>query len=245
MSDMAPVQKNDEVHVADDAPARSRRADIVPIRRLSKRFRPQMTIHLLKLSEHDRYLRFGYIASDEQIRSYVDGIDYSRDEVYGIFNRKLDLIALAHVALMDKVDDQRAAEFGVSVLKHARGRGYGALLFERAATHAVNIGIDRLYIYALSENHAMLHIAHKAGGVIEHTGGESEACIRLPEPSFGSLMRERLASQVGYVDYWLKSEARALRLFSGKNTDSDIYDPLVPCADDDSPAQPSQSNAEP
>lgn len=204
------------------------RSDIVPIRRIGAAFRPQIAIHLLSLDERDRYLRFGYAASDQQIRHYVDGIHYDRDHVYGIFNRRLRLIAMAHLAQMDDTGPVKSAEFGVSVLKHARGRGYGALLFERSATHAVNSGIERLYIYALSENVAMLHIAQKAGAVIEHMGGESEACVRLPAPTFRSLLEECLASHVGYVDYWLKAEARALRhRISGKKTDTQDHDTVV------------------
>lgn len=208
--------------------------DIVPIRRIGAAFRPQIAIHLLALDERDRYLRFGYAASDRQVRDYVDGIDYERDQVYGIFNRRLRLIAMAHLAQMDDDRKGRSAEFGVSVLHRARGRGYGELLFERAATHAVNSGIDRLYIYALSENVAMLHIAKKAGAVIEHMGGETEACLRLPEPTFRSLLEERLASHVGYVDYWLKAEAHALRRkFSGKNEGTQDRDAVVPPIDSD------------
>lgn len=210
------------------------RSDVVPIRRIGAAFRPQIAIHLVALDEHDRYLRFGYAASDQKIRDYVDGIDYERDHVYGIFNRSLRLIAMAHLAEMESSGADKSAEFGVSVLEHARGRGYGALLFERAATHAVNSGIDRLYIYALSENVAMLHIAQKAGAVIEHMGGESEACVRLPEPTFRSLLEECLASHVGYVDYWLKAEARALRRrLSVKNGDTQDRNAVVPDVDSD------------
>ena len=210
------------------------RSDIVPIRRMGAAFRPQIAIHLLSLDERDRYLRFGYAASDQQVRGYVDGIHYERDQLYGIFNRKLRLIAMAHLAHMEDNGPIKSAEFGVSVLKYARGRGYGSLLFERAATHAVNSGIDRLYIYALSENLVMLHIAQKAGAVIEHMGGESEACVRLPEPTFRSMLEERLSSHVGYVDYWLKAEAHALRnRFSGKKMDTQDHDTVVRDPDSD------------
>src|SRR6266702_3333280 len=51
------------------------------------------------------------------------------------------------------------AEFGVSVLKKARGRGYGSRLFDRAVMHARNEGVELLFIHALSENTAMLKIA--------------------------------------------------------------------------------------
>ena len=111
---------------------------LVPIRSLGPGHRERIRAHLLALDEHDRYLRFGYPASDEQIGHYVDGLDFDRDEIFGIYNRRLELIAVAHLAFMQEADAPAGAEFGVSVLKKARGRGYGARLFERAVMHARN-----------------------------------------------------------------------------------------------------------
>lgn len=190
---------------------RPRDTGIVPIREIGPRYRGQLTRHLLALDEHDRYLRFGYAANDEQIRKYVDGIDFERDLLYGIFNRRLQLIATAHLAYPADLTQAGFAEFGVSVAKHARGRGYGKLLFERAAIHAVNSGVDTLYVHALSENTAMLRIARNAGAVVERAGSESEAHLHLPEATFKSRLDELVASQVGHVDYWIKSEASTLR----------------------------------
>ena len=141
----------------------ARRSAIVPIREIGPRYRPQITQHLLALGEHDRYLRFGYAANDRQISHYVDQLNFERDQVFGIFNRKLELIAMAHLAYPADMVKSGFAEFGVSVLPHARGRGYGSRLFERAAIHAVNDGVKTLYIHALSENAAMIRIARKAG----------------------------------------------------------------------------------
>src|SRR5688572_2200958 len=70
----------------------------VPIRSLAARHRPRIAAHLMALDPHDRYLRFGHPATDEQIAKYVDTIDFERDEVFGIFNRRLELIAMAHLA---------------------------------------------------------------------------------------------------------------------------------------------------
>ena len=64
-----------------------------------------------------------------------------RDRIFGIFNRKLELIAMAHLAYPTDFRAAGFAEFGVSVSRHARGRGYGTRLFERAAIHAVNDGV--------------------------------------------------------------------------------------------------------
>src|SRR5262245_48227479 len=104
----------------------SRTPLMVPIRALAPRHRERIANHLLALEGHDRYLRFGYPASDEQVRRYVEQLDFDRDEIFGIFNRKLELIAMAHLAFIhDPNDGPTGAEFGVSVLAKARGRGYG------------------------------------------------------------------------------------------------------------------------
>ena len=125
----------------------------VPIRSLAPRHRERIATHLLALDEHARYLRFGYPATDAQIAKYVDTLDFERDEIFGIFNRRLRLLALAHLAhpMASAPSDQRPmSEFGVSVLSSARRRGFGRRLFEHAILHARNRGIGALFIHALS-----------------------------------------------------------------------------------------------
>lgn len=209
-----------------DAPTSAAREPIasspalVPIREVRARHRAQILRHLLRLGPQDRYLRFGHAAGDEQIRHYVEALDFERDRVLGVFNRKLELIALAHLAQPRDAGTRRFVELGVSISPHARGRGYGTLLFERAALYAVNQGIDTHYIQALSENAAMLHIARKAGAQIERLGSESEAYLRLPEASFRTRLDQLLADHVGHVDYWLKTEASTLcDVLTGKRGD--------------------------
>lgn len=184
---------------------------IVPIHAIGARHRPQIAWHLLDLDEGDRYLRFGYPASDQQVRAYVQGIDFERDPVFGIFDDQLQLVAMAHLALPAGPQLSHLAELGVSVAAAARGRGWGAQLFERAATHATNAGMQVLLIHALSENAAMLRIAHKAGAAIERSGSESQALLRLPAANLQTRMDQWMAEQVGRVDYWFKSEAASWR----------------------------------
>lgn len=182
---------------------------LVPIREIGARHRAQMAAHLKALDPSDRYLRFGYSASDAQIQQYVDRIDFSRDEMLGIFNRKLELIALAHLAFAPNFVDQGFAEFGVSVSSHARGRGYGSRLFERAAIHAVNDGVQMLYVHTLSENTAMIKIARRAGATIERAGSETEAHLKLPVASLRTRVDELVGDQIGQIDYWFKSGLKA------------------------------------
>lgn len=181
---------------------------LLPIRSIGPRERVRILKHLLALSAHDRYLRFGYAASDEQVQRYVDGLDFERDELFGIYNRNLDLIAMAHVAFGPVDQHSDCAEFGVSVAAHARGRGYGARLFERAVVTARNEGVGMLFIHALSENTAMLKIARKAGATVERSGSESEAHLLLPKATFDSRMNEIALDHFAEVDYQIKARAQ-------------------------------------
>ena len=188
------------------------RAAWVPIRSLAVRHRPLILAHLLALSESDRYLRFGYAASDTQVQRYVDSIDFGRDEVVGIFDEALALVAVAHLARIEgAAGTAPMAEFGVSVLPRARGRGWGSRLFERAVLHARNWGAQTMIIHALSENTAMLRIARKAGATIERDGGEAQALLRLPPEDASSRMDALVAQQAGEFDYQLKLQALRLR----------------------------------
>jgi len=181
---------------------------LVPIRSIGPSECPRIARHLLALDVHDRYLRFGYAASDEQVQRYVDALDFERDEVFGIYNRRLDLIALAHLAFAPDGDYSGCAEFGVSVSAHARGRGYGSRLFERAAVIARNEGVGMLFIHALSENKAMLKIARNAGATVVRSGSESEAHLQLPDATFDSHMSEIALEQYAEVDFQLKTRAK-------------------------------------
>lgn len=185
----------------------------IPIRSLSERHRPRISTHLLGLSESDRYLRFGHPATDEQVQRYVESLDFERDEVFGVFNRRLELIAMAHLAylpLPTKPVAPGTAEFGVSVVRRSRGRGYGARLFEHAVLHASNRGCKRMFIHALSENAAMLKIVRKAGATVERDGSEAEAWLKLPPDSISSQVGELVGHQIAEFDYQLKLHAQRL-----------------------------------
>ena len=181
---------------------------IVPIRSIGPSHGERIAAHLLALSPQDRYLRFGYSANDEQIRRYVDGLNFERDEIFGIYNRKLKLIAMAHLAFSTDPELKSCAEFGVSVLAHARGRGYGARLFDRAVMHARNEGVEMMFIHALSENTAMLNIARKAGATVERNGSETEAYLKLLPADMDSRLTEMLDEQIAQTDYRLKAQAK-------------------------------------
>ena len=187
----------------------------VPIRSLAVQHRERIAAHLLSLSPEDRYLRFGYPASDAQVRRYAQQIDFERDEVIGVFNRGLELIAMAHVAYADDEKYKSCAEFGVSVLAKARGRGYGARLFDRAVMLARSRGVNMMFIHALSENTAMIRIARNAGATVHRDGSESEAYLELPPAGIDTHVGKLMAVQLGEMDYQFKKQAKQFWHFLG------------------------------
>jgi GNAT superfamily N-acetyltransferase len=183
----------------------------VPIRSLGPRHRERITAHLLSLGVSDRHLRFGYAATDAQISKYVDMLDFEQDEIFGIFNRRLELIAMAHLAhsvVAPGNNGTAVSEFGVSVLPQARNRGFGRRLFEHAMLHARNRGVETLLIHALSENVAMLKIARNAGATVVREGSESDAWLRLPPDTLASHVGELVEHQAAELDYRLKRHVR-------------------------------------
>lgn len=179
-----------------------------PIRQLNRQHAPRIRKHLMSLDQADRYLRFGYVASDAHIERYVADIPFEQDCVLGVYNWRLQLIGMAHVAYSVDRDLAACAEFGVSVSPASRGRGLGHRLFARAVTHARNEGVQLMFIHALSENTAMLKIARDAGATIEQEGGETDAYLRLPPATFDTRLSEMVEEQLALTDYRLKRQAQ-------------------------------------
>lgn len=201
---------------------RKRRRTVL-VKQLSERDRRRMRRHFLDLDDSDRLLRFGTVLPDDRLELYVAGIDFTRDMVYGVYNRMFRLVAVGHLAISPKETRQpgaptrksKIAEFGVSVSSVARGAGIGSRLFERAAIHCRNADVDTLYMHCLSSNQTMMHIARKAGMEIERERGEADAYLRLLPPNPASMLQEALEEQVATIDYNLKANKRFAAKFFG------------------------------
>ncbi|BFG74893.1 GNAT family N-acetyltransferase [Paraburkholderia terrae] len=180
----------------------------VLIRELSEKDRERLLAHFLELDEDDRLLRFGQVTPDHVIENYVRMLDFSRDTVFGVFDRHLELVGVGHLAYLPAEGDTRTAEFGVSVSESVRGQGIGTKLFERAAIRSRNTRVTTLYIHCLSRNTTMMHIAKKAGMKIEYAYGEADAYLTLTPADQNSIISEMLQEQAAVFDYVLKRQAR-------------------------------------
>jgi len=178
----------------------------IVVQRLTESARPTLAAHFLKLGPEDVRLRFGSLLAPEAIGSYVEGIDFASDAVFGVHGEELDLIGVAHVAF--RADD---AELGVSVLPDHRGKGVGSALFDRAVDHARNRFVTRVYMHCLAENTAMMHIARGAGMTICVEKGEADAFVDVPRGDAASIAGEFVEQRLAVFDYALKTQAAAFK----------------------------------
>jgi GNAT superfamily N-acetyltransferase len=176
----------------------------IAVLRLNEGARAALIGHFSALSTEDRRLRFGSSLAVDAIAAYVEAIDFERDAVFGVHDDALVLIGVAHTAFGD---DQ--AELGLSVLPEHRGRGVGSALFERAAEHARNRFVSKLFMHCLSENAAVVRIARRAGMDIVIEAGDADAHLMLPPASPESITGEYMTDRFALYDYALKAHVAA------------------------------------
>ena len=169
------------------------------VAQLGPHHRGRVLQHLRQLSPRDLWLRFGYAVTDDALRLYVRKLHFSRDALFGIFDDAAELLALGHLGF-DKSALSKAAEFGISVLPHARRCGLGSRLLQRAAVHARNRGATCLLMTHMPENDALKLLAQKAGMRLIPDIDEPRATLRLDPPTAASLMDETFSEMLAAID---------------------------------------------
>jgi GNAT superfamily N-acetyltransferase len=169
------------------------------VAQLGPHHRPRVLQHLRDLPEDDRRLRFGYAISDDSLRSYVRGLHFSRDGVFGAFDEAAELLALGHLGF-ERSSPTAHAEFGISVLPRARRRGLGLALLQRAAMHAANRGATQLVMTYLPGNTALAQLAARANMSFVQDQVDPRAYLALPAPSAATLMEETFGELLAAID---------------------------------------------
>lgn len=175
-------------------------------RHLNPSHRPALLAHFCALSRRDAYLRFGTYVGAESIASYVDGIDFARSTVIGVYGDELELLGVAHLC-----PEQGVVELGISVLERARRRGIGTLLMRRALSHARLVGASQLFMHCLAENDDLLRLARAAHAQVSFSHEEADGFIHVPPVTPFSAAVELTEEQLGVVDYTWKAQRAAWR----------------------------------
>lgn len=178
----------------------------MPVQRLNANARDGYLAHLTQLEADDVRLRFGSALSKAAIALYVERIDFDLDVLFGVRGPALDLVGAVHLAFAGDL-----AELGVSVLPTARRQGVGGALVARAAEHARNRAVPRLYMHCLAENGAMIRLARRAGMDVVIEAGDADAHVALQPATPLSITSELIADRVALFDYALKSHVETWR----------------------------------
>jgi GNAT superfamily N-acetyltransferase len=174
------------------------------VQRINENTRAALATHFLALSNEDRRLRFGSSLSCESIAAYVGEMDFESSAVFAVHDDSLALVGVAHVAFADEF-----AELGLSVLPAHRGHGVGGALFHRAAVHARNRSMPRLFMHCLQENVPIMHIARRFGMNIVTDVGDADAHLVLPPASHESITGELVTDGFALYDHALKAHIAA------------------------------------
>ncbi|HYM48539.1 MAG TPA: GNAT family N-acetyltransferase [Burkholderiaceae bacterium] len=169
------------------------------IAQLGSHHRARVVQHLNELPAHDLWLRFGYAVTEEGLRGYVRRLHFSRDALFGVFDEAAQLLALGHLGF-DRDATSTQAEFGLSVLPHARRRGFGLRLLQRAAMNARNRGATQMIMTYLPENDALKHLAQSAGMQLIQDPYEPRAYLNLEPPTAASLVDETFSEMLAAID---------------------------------------------
>lgn len=167
---------------------------------------------LVDIVEHDRYLRFGYRASNDNVTDYVERSlkEFGDTNMWFVIEKDNKFVGTVHVSMNEK----GVAEMGFTVSPDHRGQGFGQELFIRGSTWAMMKGATTLYTTCLSENKVMQHIAKKNGmTVVTVDATEKEATIQATKGSIRAFYDDRMFDNLAFVDMAITKQYNIYKTF--------------------------------
>lgn len=144
--------------------------------------------HLLRLSPHDRQMRFCGGVSDDRIREYCKNINWTSTTMLGCFVDGV-LRGIACVVTL-REGFSVSAEIAFSVESGHQNQGIGTMLVKKAIAIARNRYISTAYLFCLRENGKMRHIAGKFDAEFSYIGTDIEGKVSPRWPSYTSYIEE-------------------------------------------------------
>lgn len=172
------------------------------VRRVLDNEYPKYRTHLKALDRESKTLRFANPLTDDVIDKLCDGweSDHEHNILFAIENDRLELVAVAHIA----IDEKHDMELAFSVLKEYQGQGMGNLLMKRAIQWCRTHNFLHGSMVCLSTNSVIKHLCTKYGIHMQSEYGETLADIELDSPNLTTYWSEATDKNLAIMDYWGK-----------------------------------------
>jgi len=155
--------------------------------------------HFLALTARDRFLRFGWVLSDDDVVSYAQSLMHSIETVLVVVEPPPEICGVLHLDVTG-----RCADLGLSVSGWARGKGIGTLLLERTRRLASARGVTTLFVRNLNHMPALMRLAHRVGMNVICAPRAGTNRLELPAGSDGATRHDALSADVTLADYDLR-----------------------------------------
>lgn len=163
--------------------------------------------HLLNdITDEDRRLRFGYIATDEAVTQYFEKSlkQLGKTDMWFIIDDGYKVISSCHVYYCEETN---TAEMGCTVSPKYRNKKLGQELFNRGVTWARMRGAENIFMQCLSENKIIQHIAKKNNMTVVTIGrGEKEATIKVKRNPISSLFEDSMMESIAVYDSAIRKQ---------------------------------------
>lgn len=155
--------------------------------------------HFLALTARDRFLRFGWVLSDDDVVSYVESLMHSIETVLVVVEASPEICGVLHLDVSG-----RRADLGLSVSGWARGKGIGTLLLERAGQLASARGVTTLFVRNLHHMPGLMRLAYRVGMNVICAPRAGANRLESPAGSDGARRHDALSADVTLADYALR-----------------------------------------
>lgn len=136
--------------------------------------------HLKNLSDSDKYTRFCYNTTDENIDRFILSILYNSDDHHlFIAERNNKIVGFGHLAR-----EGNNWELAVSVDSEYQGQGIADGLMSHMIAWGKTRGIHSVFMHCITQNTKIQHLARKHGlRMVERDGAEVTSKVDLPPPT--------------------------------------------------------------
>ncbi len=135
--------------------------------------------HLSLESRHFRFFNAKSTLSKKELEAFTE-IDHHTHDAWGAFDASKDGPIPIGIARYIRIpDDEKTAEFAITVIDSYQGRGLGSLLLGIIAARACSHGVEKFRSIELAENQPMFNLLKGLGAHRHHIEG-AEIEVEFP-----------------------------------------------------------------